>query len=113
MNAKKTIGVLEMLALGGAIIGEVRNGHTMPRPATLGAIYLFYGLLGVVSEVSREAARISAAIAAVVTLSALVVGASGREILGLFDRAIQWIPGASTTGAGGTGSQPGTGGGPI
>lgn len=111
INPEKTIGALELLALAGATIGEVREHGGMPRPAVLGAIYLFYGLLGIVATISSEAGRIAAAIGGVVTLAALVTGAAGRNLIGLLKWFTSVLPGAQTTsGPGGTGSQPGAGG---
>lgn len=100
LSAKKAIGALELLALLGAILHEVRNGHAMPRPAMFGAVFLFYGLLGVAAEIGGQAARIAFAIAGVTTLGALVTGAAGKDILSTlktFTRYIGAAGGSSTT----------------
>jgi hypothetical protein len=91
VNTEKAIGALELLTFVGVIVGEVKDHGGMPRPVRLGAVFLFYGLLGVVASTGREAGRIAYSIGVVVTLGALVTGTAGKNLVGLlnaFSRAI-------------------------
>lgn len=94
VNGKKAIGSFELLALLGVLIGEIKGGHALPRPAVLGAVFLFYGLLGAAAEMGGQAARAASAIAGVTTLGALVTGAAGKNILGLLNALVGYLPGA-------------------
>lgn len=90
MNAEKVIAAESTIALAGAAAGDLigqGTERTLPRPRQILSVFLFYGVLSVVAGFGQGPARVAAAAGGVLALTALVLGAAGRNLEELFARA--------------------------
>lgn len=89
-DARKRIAIEQVVVLIATVHSEVHGkGHRMPLPKVILAVLVFFGFLGAVAELGADAARTAAAIGGVVTLGALVGGATGRDVVDL----LKWSAG--------------------
>src|SRR5207253_693049 len=76
-----------------------RAGRSLPRPKAITAILAMYGILGLVAEMGREAERIAGAIAVVLLVATVFVGAAGKAIIDTLNSFTGWFSGSGSTGA--------------
>lgn len=104
MNASRALAAESFLSLTGIVVQELAGSspeeRTLPRPRRIFAVFAFFGLLSVAAELGEGPARFATAAGAVVTLGALLYGASGRGLISLLTWAGRSVGGGVSQPAG-------------
>lgn len=99
MQAERLLSAEATVALAGVVAGDLLPKlpaeRTLPAPRRILAIFLFFGVLSLLSSFGEGPARLASAAGGVVALSSLVVGAAGRSVVSLLQRGTGLVqPGA-------------------
>lgn len=87
MNADRVIAAEEVVAVAAVVTGDVLAQGTnrgLPNPRRLIALFLFYGLLSWTAALGQQAARVSAAVGGLVTLT-MLLGPAGAGLARLLN----------------------------
>ncbi len=79
MNPHKALGAELLASLGIATIGAGK----FPPPYRYTGIFLLFFVLGLIGNISYDAARVAATLGGLVTLT-ILMGQAGRRLLGFF-----------------------------
>lgn len=113
MNAEKAIGAEASVALVGVVAGDLigqGDDRTLPKPRRILATLFFYSILSLMTAFGAGPARLAAAAGAVVALASLVLGATGRVLIDVIDRATGLL---TTPGSGAASQGPSSGAAPA
>jgi hypothetical protein len=89
MNAEKLIALESTVAVTGIVAGDLigqGDQRTLPKPRQILAAYLLFGILAVVAQLGQGPARVAALLGGLITLTALVAGALGKNLVNLINR---------------------------
>ena len=102
MNAEKLIALESTVAVAGIVTGDLigqGDQRTLPKPRRILAAYLLFSIFAVVAQLGQGPAKVAAFLGGLLTLTAVVTGVVGKDLVRLINRGAGLFSTAGTVSA--------------